>query len=163
MHTKYGVVKRVEKFKYLGEYIQIGGSNKASNVERAEKLQKAYKLTWTHYNKRNISRKAKLRHYNTVVLPEALYASETTTIGASGIAEAEKVERKILRKIFGAVHRDGIWMKRPTKELYEDSNKLTDMIKKRRLSFYGHIYRMNDNRLTKIIFNVINSSIKKTN
>mgnify|MGYP003536732587 CR=1 FL=1 len=69
---KYGVVKRVEKFKYLGEYIQIGGSNKASNVERAEKLQKAYKLTWTHYNKRNISRKAKLRHYNTVVLPEAL-------------------------------------------------------------------------------------------
>ena len=100
MHTKYGVVKRVEKFKYLGEFIQIGGSNKASNVERAEKLQKAYKLTWTHYNKRNISRKAKLRHYNTVVLPEALYASETTTIGASGIAEAEKVERKILRKIF---------------------------------------------------------------
>ena len=163
MHTKYGVVKRVEKFKYLGEYIQIGGSNKASNVERAEKLQKAYKLTWTHYNKRNISRKAKLRHYNTVVLPEALYASETTTIGASGIAEAEKVERKILRKIFGAVHRDGIWMKRPTKELYEDSNKLTDMIKKRRLSFYGHIYRMNDNRLTKKIFNVINCSIKKTN
>ena len=54
-------------------------------------------------------------------------------------------------------------MKRPTKELYEDSNKLTDMIKKRRLSFYGHIYRMNDNRLTKKIFNVINSSIKKTN
>ena len=91
MHTKYGKVNRVEKFKYLGEYIQIRGANKASNIDRTEKLQKAYKLTWTHYNKRNISIQAKLRHYSTVVLPEALYASETTTIGASGITETEKM------------------------------------------------------------------------
>lgn len=163
MHTKYGKVKRVEKFKYLGEYIQIGGSNKASNIERTEKLQKAYRLTWTHYNKRNISIQAKLRHYSTVVLPEALYASETTTIGASGITETEKIERKILRKIFGAIRRDGIWIKRPTKELYEHTDRLTDLIKKRRLGFYGHLYRMNNNRLTKKIFNVVNSSVKKTN
>ena len=87
--TKYGTIERVEKFKCLGEYIQIGGSNKASNVDRTEKLQKAYKITWAHYNKKCISRQA---NYNTVVLPEALYESETTTIGVSGINGTEKVE-----------------------------------------------------------------------
>jgi hypothetical protein len=29
-------------------------------------------------------------------------------------------------------------------------------MKKRRLTFYGHIFRMDDNRLTKQIFNIIN-------
>ena len=60
IRPKFGTIERVEKFKYLGEFIQIGGSNKASNVDRTEKLQKAYKITMAHYNKKCISRQAKL-------------------------------------------------------------------------------------------------------
>lgn len=58
-------------------------------LERAEKLRTTYKLTLTHYNKRSISRQAKLGLYNTVVLPEALYALYMTTTVASGIMETE--------------------------------------------------------------------------
>ena len=128
------------------------------------KLQKAYKLTWNHYNKRSISLNAKLRHYNAVVLTEALYAAETTVLkGMSKIHEIEKQERKILRKIFGAVLKDGKWIKRPTKELYERTETITDTFRKRRLKFYGHLHRMSDDRLTKKIFNIVAISKNKTN
>jgi hypothetical protein len=57
----------------------------------------------------------KLRHYNTAVLPEALYTAETTLIqGQTKIKDIEKQERKRLQKIFGPVMKDGIWIKRPT-------------------------------------------------
>lgn len=158
--TKYGIIDRTKTFKYLGEIIQVNGANKEANAERTTKLKKAYKLTWAHYNKKNISIHAKLRHYDTVVLPEALYAAETTTIKASNIKETEKIERQILRKIYGAVNRENIWMKRPTEELYKDREKLTEVIRKRRVQFYGHILRMKNTRLTKKIFNIAKVSTK---
>ena len=75
LKTKYGTIAQVNEFKYLGEIMQKSGLNTKANEERISKLQKAYKLTWSHYNKKCISTDAKIRHYNTVVLPEALYAS----------------------------------------------------------------------------------------
>lgn len=122
------------------------------------KLEKAYKLTWSHYNKKAISQKAKLRHYDTVVLPEAFYAAETTIIqGQTGIKQIEKTERKIIRKIFGATQKDGVWIKRPAKELYEHTEKITDKIRKRRLQFYGHLSRMEPRRLTRQIFDWVST------
>lgn len=162
--TKYGKITQVENFKYLGETIQKTGLNTKSNEERITKLQKAYRLTWNHYNKRCISINAKLRHYNTVVLPEALYASETTVIkGRTKIKEIEKQERKILRKIYGPVQKEGIWIKRPTRELYEQIETITNNIRKRRARFYGHIHRMNEDRLTKKIFNIATTNTVKIN
>lgn len=154
--TKHGRVYRTEHFKYLGETLQITGLNRQSNEERRTKLEKAYKLTWKHYNKKSVSTRAKLRHYDTVVLPEALYAAETTRVlGRTQIKQIEAIERKILRKIFGATYRDGIWIRKPKEELYEQTEKITDKIRKRRMQFYGHLHRMNTNRLTKQILDEV--------
>lgn len=161
--TKYGTIERVPHFKYLGEIIQPSGLDLTANLERIKKLQKAYKLTWNHYNKKSISRNAKLRHYNTVVLPEALYAAETTIIqGKTKTKDIEKQERKILRKIFGAINKDGIWTKHPTQEMYKHTEPIIDQFRKRRVKFYGHIHRMADIRLTKRIFNIICNSKNKS-
>ena len=74
------------------------------------------------------------------------------------IKELEKQERKILRKIHGAVFRENVWQKRPTEELYRRSETITTHIRKRRASFFAHIARMNNTRLTKRIFNIISTS-----
>lgn len=161
--TQYGKVAQVSDFRYLGEIIQPSGLNSRANQERISRLQKAYKLTWNHYNKKSISVNAKLRHYKTVVLPEALYAAETTVIhGHTKIREIEKQERKILRKIYGPVFREGIWIKRPTREIYKEIETITDTIRKRRMKFYGHVSRMNQNRLTRRIFEIASKSKNKT-
>lgn len=159
LNTKYGKIKQVPHFKYLGETIQSSGLNRIANEQRIIKLQKAYKLTWHHYNKKCISTDAKLRHYKTVILPEALYAAETMVVsGHSKIGEIEKQERKILRKIYGAVNKNGIWMKRPLNELYKKTNTITEEIRKRRAKFYTHIYRMENSRIAKKILNIITTS-----
>ena len=64
--------------------------------------------------------------------------------------------------MYGPVYRDGIWRKRPTAELYKQTETITDNFWKSRARFYGHIYRMNDSRLTKKIFNIVNNSKMKT-
>lgn len=163
MVTRYGNVSRVPHFKYLGEIIEPSGLNLIANQTRIKKLQKAYRLTWNHYNKKSISVKAKIRHYNTVVLPEVLYAAETTVIhGQTKISDIEKQERKVLQKIFGPVRRDGIWIKRPTSEIYKHSETITINFRKRRAKFYGHIYRMEQNRITKRLFDITKLSKNKS-
>jgi len=137
--------------------------NLIANQARVTKLQKAYRLTWNHYNKKSLSVNAKIRHYNTVVLPEALYAAETTLIhGQTKIKEIEKQERKFLQKIFRPVNRDGMWIKRPTSEIYKHTDTITNNFRKKRAKFYGHIYRMEQTRLTKRIFDITNISKNKS-
>ena len=71
-----GGIERVKKFKYLGETIQENGLEKAGVGDRILKMERAYGLTKNIYNKKCISWNAKIRHYNTVVKTECLYASE---------------------------------------------------------------------------------------
>ncbi|KAK9884156.1 hypothetical protein WA026_005108 [Henosepilachna vigintioctopunctata] len=157
--TKHGEILQVGHFKYLWEVIQSSDSNRIANEQRITKLQRAYKLTWAHYNKKCISRGAKLRHYNTTILPEAIYAAETKVIGGhSRIGEIEKQERKILRKIYGPINRNGIWMKIPQNELYQKTNTITEEIRKRRAKFYAHVYRMKLSIIPKKLLNMIMNS-----
>lgn len=157
MKVEHGTVKRTDKFKYLGEWIQPNGLDKEANKARARKLDLAYRLTQNRYNKRAISYKAKLRHYSTVVKPEGLYASECLTLNKKGeLKELELKERKILRKILGPRKSvDGTWKKRKNEDLYMQTENIVVTMRKRRLKFYGHLVRMDENRLTKKIFKYI--------
>ena len=157
MKTKYGKIKRVDKFKYLGEWIQPNGLDKEAIKARARKMELAYRLTQKRYNKTAISYKAKLRHYTTVVKTEAVYSSECLILNKKmEIEKLEKKERKILRKILGPAKGKGhFWWKRKNEDLFKHTEKITDTIRKRRLKFYGHLARMSESRLTKRIFNYI--------
>lgn len=163
MKTKYGNIKRVDKFKYLGEWIQPNGLDETSNIERVKKLERSYGITQNRYNKRSISYKAKIRHYNTVIKPEGLYASECLTLNKKGeVQEIEKRERRILRKILGPRKtEDGTWKIRKNESLYKHIDTFTETMRKRRAKFYGHLKRMDDDRLTKRIFNYL-TEIKAT-
>lgn len=163
LETKYGKIKRSDKFKYLGEWIQPNGLDKEANKGRVRKMELAYKLVQHRYNKKAISYRAKIKHYITVVKPEGLYSSECLIMNKKGeIEELEKKERKILRKILGPEKgKDGTWRKRRNEDLYRHVEKISDTIRKRRMKFYGHLTRMSENRLTKKIFNYI-TKIKAT-
>ena len=62
--TNYGKIKRVNKFKYLGELIQANALDKEAVLARARKLELAFQLTKNIYNKKFISINAKPRHYS---------------------------------------------------------------------------------------------------
>lgn len=55
METKYGKIKKVLKFKYLGEINQPNGLDKEANKTRIRKLETAFHLTKNLYNKKCLS------------------------------------------------------------------------------------------------------------
>ena len=113
-----GQITQVEKFKYLGEWIEPNIREKEAFVARINKMEMAYHLTKDIYKSRSMSFKAKLRHFVTVIRPEALYASECLAMNKKGLAEQlEAKERKILRKILGPVKERGEYRRRHNDEL----------------------------------------------
>ena len=64
-------------------------------------------------------------------------------------------ERRILRKILGPIKEGDQYRSRHNTELYKHIEKITDTIRKRRISFYGHLQRMDSNRLTGRIFKYV--------
>ena len=67
------------------------------------KMERAYtrSITKDIYNKKRISKNAKIRHYSTVVKPEFLvYASECLEFNYN-LDKLEILERQIIRKILG--------------------------------------------------------------
>ena len=58
LETKYGKIKRSDKFKYLGEWIEPNNSEKFTISTRVHKFETAFRLTHQLYNKKSISRNA---------------------------------------------------------------------------------------------------------
>ena len=69
--------------------------------------------------------------------------------------ELANTERRILRKILGPIKKGDQYRRRHNNELYKHIEKITDSIRKRRIAFYGHLQRMDSNRLTGRIFKYI--------
>lgn len=152
LNTKYGKIKRVHQFKYLGEIIQESGLEKIANEARCQKMTTAFRLTQNIYNKKSISKHAKLRHYNTVIKPECLYAAETLVLNRkTDLDKIQKRERKIVRKILGPITIDRQTYRLRSNKEVEQYTDLHSDIKKRRLKFFGHIKRMDPSRLTRQI------------
>ena len=63
-------------------------------------------------------------------------------------------ERKILRKIFGPKNENGVWRIKTNQELEEliKRRNIINFIRAQRLSWLGHIERMQDTRMVKAVY-----------
>jgi hypothetical protein len=97
----------------------------------------------------------KVRTYKTIIRPVILYGNETWTITGKMASTLMILERKILRKIYGPKSEQGIWRIRSNLEIqnmYKSPDIVTE-IKVRGLERLGHVVRMEDTRLPKMVFN----------
>ena len=145
--------EEVERYAYLGtEFCRRPGYRE----EMQSRLMKANKcMQGTRgilYNK-NISRGLKIKLYKTVIRPVAIYGSEAWTLGATEQRMMAVWERKILRKIYGGKKCEDRWERRNNMELYElfKEPNIVAIMKGRRLSWLGHITRMDNTRTPKRI------------
>lgn len=53
--------------------------------------------------------------------------------------------------------KDGIWIKRPSEEIYEHTEKITDKIRNQRRQFDGHLDRMAPHRITRQILHCLST------
>ncbi|KAI5743682.1 hypothetical protein M8J77_021057 [Diaphorina citri] len=151
-------IKRVPKFKYLGEWITPNNSEAVAIESRCNKLEGAFHTCKNLYKSRSLSRNLKICHYNTVIRPSALYAAESLLLTKKcALRKLEIKDRKILRKILGPVKENGNYRRRHNNELFDHIEDLVTVMRKRRMMFYGHLERMDPKRLS----HRIHSSISK--
>ncbi|XP_068082050.1 uncharacterized protein [Anabrus simplex] len=156
LRTKYGKIYRVPYFKYLGEFTERTGLKKISQQTRRQEIKRALGLVQNIYHKKSMSRQTIIRHYNTGINPTVLYGNEILAFNRKQeLEEIKKEERKIIRKILGAIYTQGHWLQSiKTTKMF--SNIESD-IKKIRMKFSGHLTRLPENRLTKRIIDYVTS------
>jgi len=92
--------------------------------------------------------------YKTLIRPIVTYGAETWTMMKKGEQALLIFERKIFRRIYGPKYEDGEWKIRTNREL-EVLNKgenIVKWIKGQRISWLGHLEKMEEDRMPKKIF-----------
>lgn len=131
-------IEHSDTFIYLGSVVP--GTEEDVNRRIALAASSFGRLRKTVWSRRDLSRRLKVRLYNALILPIAIYASETWTLRAEETRKLEVFEMRCLRAILGVTLRDRLRNERVRRELGLEST-ITDIIKKKRNSWFGHVVR----------------------
>ncbi|KAJ4438448.1 hypothetical protein ANN_14393 [Periplaneta americana] len=98
------------------------------------------------------STRSRIELYKTLIRSIIIYGSENWTFTKKSQNAVDNFERKVLRRIFGPVVREGKWRIRHNHELYSLYNDvaLSTFIWIRTLQWAGHIVRMEKGRIPRI-------------
>jgi hypothetical protein len=143
--------KEVDKFTYLGTIFTRKPNIETEIEARIMSGNRCVGALNRILRNKNISRKAKVKVYRTVIRPIVTYACETWTINKTVQTRLEIWERKVLRKIFGGKKIEDRWLRRTNeelKELYKETD-IVGVAKTQRLRWRGHIERMRETRVPK--------------
>ena len=150
-------VESVSSFKYLGSTIT---SDNEMNTELKERIGTGSRCAYAFNSimkSRNISRRTKVRVYNTVIRPTVLYGCETWTLTKERIRKLEVFENGILRRILGPTFNPETnqWERRHNEDIRRITGQplLSDVVRVRHLRWAGHCARMNNQQLPKITMN----------
>ncbi len=137
------MLKRVDRFKYLGSTVAEDGELSAEIGHRIQRCWKNWRNMSGVLCDKRINVRVKGKVYKTVVRPAMLFGAEAW---ASKKAQEEKLnvaEMKMLRWMCGVTKMDRI-----RNERIRGTVKVTEISKKvqeRRLQWYGHVMRREEN------------------
>jgi len=146
--------EQVKSFKYLGAIVNTDNTIEEEIKERIALGNKAYYANKKMFQSKIITKRAKLKLYHSIIRPIVTYTCETWILKETVINKLLVFERKILRKIFGPINEKGIWRMKTNQELDEiiKHKNIINFIRARRLSWLGHVERMQGMRMVKAIY-----------
>ena len=154
-------IENVEKFEYLGSLL-TWDNNCSDEIKRrigkATGTMASLKHIW---NSKKLKIDNKLKVLTTCVFSVLLYASETWTLKETDKKKLLAFEMKCYRRILRINWRDMIRNEDIRKRISKEKT-IIDTIRKRKLGLFGHICRMNDNRLIKhIVFSKMDGKSRR--
>ena len=147
--------EEVAEFIYLGTLI----SNDNSVEKEIQKCilagNRTYFAAISLLRSRLLSTAIKILLYKTLIRPVVSYGAEAWTMTKKDEQALLVFERKIFRRICGPKYENGEWKSRTNRELEETSKgeNVVKWIKGQRISWLGHLERMDEDRMHKKIFN----------
>lgn len=148
--------ERVKEFKYLGTTITEDNVGSEEINNRIQAGNRCLYALQDLIRSKELTRLTKINLYITVIRPVVMYGSETWTMTVANEERLRIWERKVLRKIYGPTRDDetGTWRRKSNKELEElfGVTNIIKEIKSRRLQWAGHVRRLPDDRLSKLVW-----------
>jgi hypothetical protein len=131
-------VENVEKFVFLGSVVP----HTADDVKRRIALASSAfgRLKKNIWSRRDLANAIKLRLYSSLIVPIAIYASETWALKAEDTHKLLVFENDCLRTMVGKTRIDRCKLLDIRKNLGIKCS-IVDMIQKRRLTWFGHVVR----------------------
>ena len=148
-----GETSAVQDLTYLGSNITRDGEVHSDVVARLSKVSRVFScLRSAVFKNQQLTTKIKREVYRTVVLPTLLYGPETRTLKAKSVRRLRGFHNCCIRTIMW-VSRLQQWKERITsKELAESfrmMESITEVLRRNRLSWIGHLAWMDDSRMLK--------------
>jgi len=144
----------VAEFIYLGTLINNDYSVEKEIERRSLAGNRTYFAAISLFRSRLLSRASKIILYKTLIRPVVSYGAETWTLTKKEEQAQLIFERTIFRRIYGSKYENGEWKSQTNRELEEMSKgeNMVQWIKGQRISWLGHLERMEEDRMPKKIF-----------
>ena len=138
----------------MGTLISNGNSVGKEIQRRILAGNRTYFASISLFRSRLLSRATKIILYKTLIRPVVSYGAEAWTLTKKEEQALLIFERKIFRRIYGPKYENGEWKSRTNRELEEMSKgeNIVKWIKGQRISWLGHLERMEEDRMPKKIF-----------
>jgi hypothetical protein len=144
----------VAEFIYLGTLISNDNSLEKEIQRRILAGNRTYFAAINLFRSRLSSRATKILLYKTLIRPVESHGAEAWTMTKKEGQALLIFETKIFRRIYGPKNENGEWKSRTNREL-EEMNKGENIVKGisgQRISWLGHLERMEEDRMPKMIF-----------
>ena len=152
-------VHEVEQFTYLGSLISRNGDAEADVNNRIGKAAAVFRRMNNIWRTSTINTQLKIRLYNAVVLPTALYASETWKSTAKVDKKLDVFHQRCLRRIMKISYKDHITNEEVLRRA--KSRPLHEIVTVRRLKLAGHVLRLPISRYAKTAMTWVPSEGKR--
>ena len=150
INNKNYTFERAENLKYLGVILNEDNRHQTDSQERIKSANKIYFMPQNFFRNINISKKL----LKSIIIDKPLtYASETWILTKRDRKQINIFERKVYRRILGPVYdneKDN-WRILTNKEIYAMVKKstITETLRLNTLCWFGHVQRMEENRIPK--------------
>jgi len=145
------VLEEVESFRYLGSDVAANGGLEYEVKHRVNEGCKALGALRKVVNSKSMSMEAKRGLYESVIVPTVLYGAETWCLSAAERKKVDVFEMKCLRSMLGVTRRDRV-RNEMVRERTGVVRELSRRVDERVLGWFGHVERMNEERLVKRIY-----------
>jgi len=145
----------VISYKYLRSNVNSNNSIEEEIQHRIALGNKVHYANQFSFKSRLVSKKSKLKLYWSTKRPIVTYGCETWVLKETIKNKLMLFERKVLRRIFGPTKERGGKCRTKTKDELNElirRNNIINHIKAQRLSWFGHLHRMPDERIVKRVY-----------
>jgi hypothetical protein len=141
----------VQSFKYLGSHIAVKGGVEEEVRHRVNEASKCLGGLKSVMRNRYLGMSAKRRLYEGVIVPTALYGAETWNIKKAERNKLDVMEMRCLRSMLGVSRMDRV-RNVEVRQRTGVVKKLSERVDQSVLRWYGHMVRMDEERLTKKVW-----------